>query len=91
VFGDHFDIDRICGSKNSGESDINKLLAVAMQQYDPDFVKTAKAGDILIAGKSFGYGHPHPQGMKVMRHLGITTIIGKSFARVFFKNEIASG
>lgn len=91
IFEDHFDIDLIIGVKNIGETDIDKLLKVCMKDYNPNFIHEVQPGDILVAGRNFGYGHPHPQAMRVMRHLGIKSIIAKSFFRGFFKNEISSG
>jgi 3-isopropylmalate/(R)-2-methylmalate dehydratase small subunit len=91
VFEDHFDVDMIVGVKNAGETDIQKLVDVCMKDYDSEFIRKIKAGDILIGGRNFGYGHPHPQAMRAMRHLGIKTVIAKSFFRGFFKNEISAG
>ncbi len=91
IFGDHFDVDLIVGVHNIHEKNIDKLIPVSMKDFDENFVENAHSGDMLVAGKNFGYGHPHPQAMKVMRHLGIRTVVAKSFARVFFKNEIAAG
>lgn len=90
-FGDHFDVDLIIGVQNISEKDMDRLVEVCMKDFDPDFAREVKQGDFLLAGKNFGYGHPHPQVMKVMKHLGIQAVIAKSFARVFFKNEIAAG
>lgn len=90
-FDDHFDVDLIVGVHYIHEKNIEKLVPVGMKDFDPNFISNVKPGDILVAGRNLGYGHPHPQGMKVMRHLGIRTVIAKSFARVFFKNEIAAG
>lgn len=91
VFGDYFDIDMICTTKYTAESDPEILLPIAMQDIDPDFTTRVRPGDVLVGGHEFAYGHPHAQGMIVMRHLGIQTIIARSFARGFFKNEISRG
>ena len=91
IFGDFFDIDLICGVDMAAVTNPETLLKVAMKDYDSDFVTRVKPGQILVAGRAFGYGHPHPQGMIVMRALGITAVVAKSYARVFFKNEVGSG
>ena len=91
IFEDYFDVDLICGTTHMDATDIDSLLKHTMLDFDPQFVNRVKPGEILIAGRAFGYGHPHPQGMLVMRKLGIRTILAKSFARVFFKNETAAG
>ena len=91
IFENHFDVDLIVGVHYIHEKDIKKLLPVSMKNFDPDFNQVIKQGDFLVAGENFGYGHPHPQGMKVMREVGINVVVAKSFARVFFKNEVAGG
>lgn len=91
IYEDCYDIDLICGVKYLSETNADVLAQVAMTTYDPAFPQKVKPGDILVAGVAFGYGHPHPQGMKAMRALGIHTIIAKSFARVLFKNEVSAG
>ncbi len=89
IFGDHFDVDLITGVRHITEKDMNKLVDVFMKDFDPNFTREVRPGDFVVAGRNFGYGHPHPQAMLVMRHLGIRGIIARSFARVFFKNEVA--
>jgi 3-isopropylmalate/(R)-2-methylmalate dehydratase small subunit len=91
VFGNHFDVDLIVGIRNVSTMDMNVLMAAVMQSYDPDFRSVAGPGDFLVAGFNFGYGHPHPQAMTVMRELGIRTIVAGSFAFPFFRSELASG
>lgn len=91
VFDDYFDIDMICGTKYATEIDPAVLLPIAMSEIDPNFIYRVAPGDLLVGGCEFAYGHPHAQGMIVMRELGIATIIARSFARGFFKNEISNG
>ena len=91
VFGNHFDVDLIVGIKNVSTTDMDVLMADVMQSYDPDFRSVVMRGDFLVGGFNFGYGHPHPQAMKVMRELGIHAIVAGSFAFPFFRSELASG
>ncbi len=91
IFGDHFDVDLIIGVRNITERDMGKLLNVCMKDFDPNFAREVRQGDFLMGGRNFGYGHPHPQAMGVMRKLGVKAIIARSFARSFFKNEISIG
>jgi 3-isopropylmalate/(R)-2-methylmalate dehydratase small subunit len=88
---DNFDIDLIIGIKNIKLSDLEELAAVAMTAYDPDFRRSVRPGDLLVAGHNFGYGHPHYPAMKAMRHLGITGVIAESFSPGFFRGEISMG
>jgi 3-isopropylmalate dehydratase, small subunit len=91
IFDDHYDVDLIIGVHYIHEKNIEKLVPINMKNYDVDFNQSIKPGDFLVAGQNLGYGHPHPQAMKVMRELGINVVVAKSFARVFFKNEVAAG
>ena len=90
-FGDHFDVDLIIGVKNIAQKDILKLSSVAMADFSPNFADSVKPGDLLVAGHNFGYGHPHTQGMAVMKHLGIKAVIAESFAHGFFRGEYGFG
>ena len=91
VFGDNYDIDLIIGIENISISDINKIVDVLMYKYDSDFRNSINTGDILIGGKNFGYGHPHPQAMDGMRAVGIDVIVAESYAFPFYRSELASG
>jgi 3-isopropylmalate/(R)-2-methylmalate dehydratase small subunit len=91
IFGDHFDVDLIVGIKNISITDVNALLSAFMQSYDKNFKTSSRRGDFLVGGSNFGYGHPHPQAMTMMREVGINTIIAKSFAFPFYRSELAGG
>ena len=63
VFPDSFDVDYIIGIPNIGLTDLKQITACLMKDFDPEFLDSCAPGDMLIAGKSFGYGHAHPQPM----------------------------
>ena len=86
-----FDVDQIVGIKNIKITDIQELARVAMSEYDADFAQTVKAGDLLVGGVNFGYGHPHYPPMKAMRHLGVAGVIADSFSPGFWRGEISMG
>jgi 3-isopropylmalate/(R)-2-methylmalate dehydratase small subunit len=88
---ENFDVDQIVGIKNIKITDIKELARVAMSEYDPDFAQTVKAGDLLVGGANFGYGHPHYPPMKAMRHLGVAGVIADSFSPGFWRGEISMG
>ncbi len=91
VFEDNFDVDFIIGIENIRVGEKDKILDVLMKHYEEDFKEKVIQGDILIGGKNFGYGHPHPQAMLGMRELGIKTVIAESFSFAFYRSELASG
>ncbi|MCL1993630.1 MAG: 3-isopropylmalate dehydratase [Spirochaetes bacterium] len=91
IFPDNFDADFIVGVENISTTDTEILKAAVMKNYEPDFTQKIKEGDIIVAGKNFGYGHPHPQPMIGLRGWGINVVIAESFFHVFYRGEIASG
>lgn len=91
IFGGNFDVDLIVGVINISTADMDVLLRDAMRSYDKGFKDSVKEGDFLVGGSNFGYGHPHPQAMMVMRELGINAVIAESFAFPFYRSEVASG
>ena len=82
VYPDHFDVDFIIGAANIGLQEPEEIVRCLMKEYEPDFLEKAAPGDLLVAGKNFGYGHGHPQPMMGMRHIGITCVVAESFATV---------
>lgn len=86
-----FDIDQIVGVKNIKIQNVDKLAAIAMHSYDPEFQDKVKPGDLLIGNDNFGYGHPHYPSMIAMRHLGIAGVIAESFSPGYWRGEIAMG
>jgi 3-isopropylmalate/(R)-2-methylmalate dehydratase small subunit len=62
-----------------------------MEVADPDFVKRVKPGDIMVAGINFGCGSSREHAPISIKASGISCIIAKSFARIFFRNAINRG
>jgi 3-isopropylmalate/(R)-2-methylmalate dehydratase small subunit len=91
IFEDHFDVDLIVGVENVKSNDPNALLRVCMKAYDPEFVSRVKPGDVLVAGRNFGYGHPHYPAMIAMRAAGISCVVADSFAPGFRRGETYNG
>jgi len=87
----NFDIDLIIGLKNIKIQDPEELIELVMQGYDTSFRSSVQPGDMLVGGENFGYGHPHPQAMRAMRHLGISCVISESFAPPYWMAEIGVG
>ena len=91
VFPDSFDVDYIIGIPNIGLTDLKQITACLMKDFDPEFLDSCAPGDMLIAGKSFGYGHAHPQPMAGMREIGIRCVVAESYLFPFSRSELASG
>jgi 3-isopropylmalate/(R)-2-methylmalate dehydratase small subunit len=84
-FEDHFNADRIVGSKNIGEKNIDILGKVCLADFDPDFVNRVRRGDIMVAARNFGYGHPHQQSIQSIKKVGISTVIAESFYPAWYR------
>jgi 3-isopropylmalate/(R)-2-methylmalate dehydratase small subunit len=63
----------------------------ALEDLDPAFGKGAQPGDIIVAGKNWGCGSSREQAVKAVKAKGIAAIIGKSFARIYFRNSLNEG
>ena len=60
----------------------------AMEDYDADFMKTVAKGDIIVSGNNFGAGSSREQAVTCLKASGISCVIAKSFARIYFRNAI---
>ncbi len=87
----NFDVDRILGFEAMRGHDLASMRKAAMVTFDPTFQSRVGAGDVLIGGTNFGYGHPHGPPMAVMRDLGIAAVIADSFAPLYLMGELAAG
>ncbi len=71
--------------------DYNELATHVMEDLDSNFYKNIKKGDIIVAGKNFGCGSSREQAPIAIIYAGISCIIAKSFARIFFRNSFNKG
>ncbi len=90
-FGDHFNADLIVGSKYIAERDPEILGKVCLADYDPDFCRRVKPGDIMIAGRNFGFGHPHQQGLQSLIKVGIAGFVAESYYPVWHRLSVDFG
>lgn len=91
IFPDNFDADMIVGYENITETDTLRLAKICMSNFDPNFSETVKPGDIIVAGKNFGYGHPHTQPLIALQKIGINCIVAETFFPPFFRNSLSFG
>lgn len=90
-FGDSINTDVIISGKYLRSKDIQIFAAHAMEEIDPEFTKKFKSGDIIVAGTNFGCGSSREQAPLALRYAGVSCVIAKSFARIFFRNAINIG
>ncbi len=63
----------------------------ALEDQDPEFAKSVKPGDVIVAGKNFGCGSSREQAAACLRAAGVKAVVAKSFARIYFRNAINLG
>ena len=90
-FGDHIDTDQIIPAAYLVTTDPKELAIHCMETPDPDFMKRVKEGDVMIAGINFGCGSSREHAPIAIMGAGVTCVIAKSFARIFFRNAINLG
>lgn len=90
-FKDNIDTDVIIPARYLNTSDPKELALHCMEDYDPKFVKKMDQGDIIVAGKNFGCGSSREHAPIALKAAGVSCIIAKSFARIFFRNAINIG
>ncbi len=90
-FGADVDTDAIIPARYLNTSDHKELAKHCMEDADPDFVKKMKAGDIIVADKNFGCGSSREHAPIAIKAAGISCVIAKSFARIFYRNSFNMG
>ena len=91
VYGRDIDTDAIIAARYLNSTDMNELALHCMEDIDPGFVKRVEPGDIIVAGENFGCGSSREPAPSCIKAAGISCIIAKSFARIFFRNAINVG
>lgn len=90
-YGDNVDTDVIIPARYLNTSDPKELAAHCMEDIDRDFLKKVKPGDIIAAGRNFGCGSSREHAPLAIKTAGISCVIAKSFARIFYRNAINIG
>ncbi|MDM5336625.1 3-isopropylmalate dehydratase small subunit [Fictibacillus enclensis] len=91
VYGDNVDTDRIIPGKYTKTLDLSNLAEHVLEDLDPEFIHKIKDGDILVAGENFGCGSSREQAPLAIKAAGISVVVAKSFARIFYRNAINIG
>ncbi len=91
-FGDDISTDHIIPGKYAHlRSDLPELAKHVMEDADPTFAEKVKSGDFIIGGKNFGLGSSREHAPLVIKMAGVSAILAKSVARIFFRNAINQG
>lgn len=90
-FGNDINTDDIIAARYLVSTDAQELGRHCLESIKPDFASSVKAGDIIVAGKNFGCGSSREQAALAIKGCGISCVIAKSFAAIFFRNAINIG
>jgi 3-isopropylmalate dehydratase small subunit len=90
-FGSDVDTDAIIPARYLNQSDPKELAKHVMEDERPEFFQEVRKGDILLAEKNFGCGSSREHAPLALKVVGISCIIAKSFARIFYRNGLNLG
>lgn len=90
-YGSNVDTDVIIPARYLNTADPKELAAHCMEDIDTEFVKSVKAGDIMVADRNFGCGSSREHAPIAIKASGISCVIAATFARIFYRNAINIG
>ena len=90
-YGDNVDTDVIIPARYLNTQSHKELAAHCMEDIDKDFIAKVKEGDIMVAGANFGCGSSREHAPIAIAASGISCVIARSFARIFYRNSINIG
>ncbi len=90
-FGDNIDTDVIIPARYLNIADLEELKKYCMIDIDESFVGRVKGGDVMVGGKNFGCGSSREHAPATIKANGISLVVAKTFARIFYRNSINIG
>lgn len=90
-YGDNVDTDVIIPARYLNTSDPDELASHCMEDIDADFVKNVQPGDMIVGGENFGCGSSREHAPLAIKTAGVSCVIAKTFARIFYRNAINIG
>ena len=90
-YGDNVDTDVIIPARYLNSFDAKELASHAMVDIDPTFIDRLEPGDIMVAGSNFGCGSSREHAPLALKTAGVSCVIARSFARIFYRNSINIG
>ena len=91
IFGDNVDTDVIIPARYLNSFDEKELASHCMEDIDAEFVNKVQKGDIIVAGYNFGCGSSREHAPIAIKAAGVSAVIAKSFARIFYRNALNIG
>ena len=90
-FGDNIDTDQIIPARYLNSSDASFLASHVMEDADPAFARRVQPGDIIVGGENFGCGSSREHAPIAIKTAGVSCVVAKSFARIFYRNAFNMG
>ncbi|PIP16701.1 MAG: 3-isopropylmalate dehydratase small subunit [bacterium (Candidatus Ratteibacteria) CG23_combo_of_CG06-09_8_20_14_all_48_7] len=90
-FGDNINTDLIIPARYLTAYEPTELAKHCMEDADPEFPTKVRPGDIIVAGDNFGCGSSREHAVLALKGAGISVVVARSFARIFFRNAINTG
>ena len=91
-FGDSISTDLICpGRYFHLRSNLPELAKHVLEDADQEFAVKMKEGDFVVAGNNFGLGSSREHAPTIIKLAGVSAVLAKSFARIFYRNAINVG
>lgn len=91
TLGDNVDTDLIIPAAYLSLPTVSEMARHTFESLRPELAHEFEVGDVLVTGSDFGCGSSREHAVLVLKELGVSCIVAKSFARVFFRNGINNG
>ncbi len=91
IYGDHVDTDVIIAARYLNTTDPAELAKHCMEDAGDNFMARVQPGDLMVAGENFGCGSSREHAPIAIKAAGVSAVIAKNFARIFFRNAINVG
>jgi len=90
-YGDNVDTDAIIPARYLNVSTPEELARHCMEDIDTSFAGAVQPGDIVVGGENFGCGSSREHAPLALKGAGVSCVVAKSFARIFYRNAINIG
>lgn len=90
-YADNIDTDVIIPARYLNTASHEELAMHCMEDIDTSFAKEVQKSDIIVAGENFGCGSSREHAPIAIKASGVSLVIAKSFARIFYRNAINIG
>ncbi len=91
LYRDNVDTDVIIPARYLNSTDAKELASHCMEDIDQKFAEEVREGDVIVAGENFGCGSSREHAPIAIKASGISAVIAKTFARIFYRNAINTG